>query len=87
SSVVRQRVLTELQFGGATVNDVVIHLANHHMGFGGVGGSGMGQYHGKAGFDCFSHFKSVLERGTWLDVPVRTPPFKGKLKLLKMLMR
>lgn len=81
------RVLDELEFGGATINDVVIHLANNHMGFGGVGNSGMGSYHGKAGFDCFTHYKSTLKRATWMDVPVRNPPFGNKIKLVRMLMR
>lgn len=87
SKHVQQRVLTELQFGGATVNDVVIHLANNHMGFGGVGCSGMGAYHGKTGFDCFTHYKSVLKKGTWVEVPVRVPPFGSKINLLRMLMK
>lgn len=85
---VQHRVLTTLPFGGATVNDVVIHLANNHMGFGGVGNSGMGAYHGKVGFDCFTHYKSTLKKGTWLELPVRNPPFNDtKLKIVKMLMR
>ena len=87
SKQVQQRVLRELPFGGATINDVVIHLANNHMGFGGVGESGMGAYHGKAGFDCFTHYKSTLRKGTWLELPVRTPPFGDKIKLLRLLMR
>ncbi|MDR0514018.1 MAG: aldehyde dehydrogenase [Coriobacteriaceae bacterium] len=81
------RVIAEVPFGGATINDVVIHLANNHMGFGGVGHSGMGSYHGKAGFDCFSHYKSTLRKGTLLEIPVRTPPFRDKIKLLRLLMR
>ncbi|MDJ1649718.1 MULTISPECIES: aldehyde dehydrogenase [Gordonibacter] len=84
---VQHRVLTRLQFGGATVNDVVIHLANNHMGFGGVGNSGMGAYHGKTGFDCFTHYKSTMKKGTWLELPIRNPPFGNKIKLLHMLMR
>ena len=85
---VQHRVLTTLPFGGATVNDVVIHLANNHMGFGGVGNSGMGAYHGKVGFDCFTHYKSTLRKGTWLELPVRNPPFSdAKMKIVKMLMR
>lgn len=84
---VQQRVIQELPFGGATINDVIVHLANNHMGFGGVGNSGMGAYHGKVGFDCFTHYKSTLTKGTWLELPIRNPPFKNKLKLLKLLMR
>ena len=85
---IQHRVLTTLPFGGATVNDVVIHLANNHMGFGGVGNSGMGAYHGKVGFDCFTHYKSTLRKGTWFELPVRNPPFDDmKMKIVKMMMR
>ena len=85
---VQHRVLTTLPFGGATVNDVVIHLANNHMGFGGVGNSGMGAYHGKVGFDCFTHYKSTLRKGTWFELPMRNPPFDDmKMKIVKMMMR
>lgn len=84
---VQHRVIYRLQFGGATINDVVIHLANNHMGFGGVGNSGMGAYHGKVGFDTFTHYKSTLKKGTWLELPVRVPPFGDKIKLLRKLMK
>ncbi len=84
---VQQRVMTEVSSGGACVNDVVIHLANPHMGFGGVGNSGMGAYHGKTGFFAFSHCKSTTKKGTWLEVPVRNPPFGNKITLLKKLMK
>lgn len=84
---VQQRVIRELAFGGATINDVIVHLANNHMGFGGVGNSGMGAYHGKTGFDCFTHHKSTLRKGTWIELPVRNPPFGTKIKLLRLLMR
>lgn len=84
---VQQRVIHELDFGGATINDVVIHIANNHMGFGGVGNSGMGAYHGKVGFDCFTHYKSTMTKGTWIELPVRNPPFGDKIRLLRLLMR
>jgi aldehyde dehydrogenase (NAD+) len=58
---------------------VVIHLATSEMGFGGVGASGMGAYHGKAGFDAFSHYKSIVDKKTWMDLPMRYQPFKSKL--------
>lgn len=83
----QQRVIRELPFGGATINDVIIHLANNHMGFGGVGNSGMGAYHGKVGFDCFTHYKSTLKKGTWVELPMRNPPFGDKIRLLRMLMK
>ncbi|MBQ7112490.1 MAG: aldehyde dehydrogenase [Thermoguttaceae bacterium] len=84
-----KRVTTELVYGGGCVNDVVIHLATTEMGFGGVGESGMGAYHGKTGFDAFSHLKSVVDKATWLDLPMRYRPYKSKLyaSLLRMFLR
>lgn len=84
-----RRVTTELSYGGGCINDVVIHLATSSMGFGGVGESGMGSYHGKDGFDAFSHYKSIVDKKTWLDLPIRYQPFKSKLyeKLLHIFLR
>ncbi len=70
------RVVTRrCSFGGGCVNDVVIHLATSEMGFGGVGESGMGAYHGKDGFDAFSHYKSIVDKKTWMDLPMRYQPY------------
>ena len=74
-----KRITSELSYGGGCINDVVIHLATSEMGFGGVGESGMGGYHGKDGFDTFSHYKSIVDKKTWLDLPMRYQPFKSKL--------
>ena len=74
-----KRVTTELSYGGGCINDVVIHLATSEMGFGGVGESGMGAYHGKDGFDAFSHYKSIVDKKVWMDLPMRYQPFKNKL--------
>ena len=63
-------------YGGGCVNDVIIHLATSEMGFGGVGESGMGAYHGKTGFDAFSHLKSIVDKKTWMDLPMRYQPYK-----------
>ncbi|MBR6812576.1 MAG: aldehyde dehydrogenase family protein, partial [Oscillospiraceae bacterium] len=84
-----RRATTELSYGGGCINDVIIHLATSEMGFGGVGESGMGSYHGKAGFDAFSHKKSIVDKKTWLDLPMRYQPFKNKIyeKLLHMFLR
>ena len=62
-------------YGGGCVNDCVIHLATSRMGFGGVGKSGMGEYHGKTGFDTFTHYKSIVDKKTWLDLPMRYQPY------------
>ena len=71
------------------INDVVIHLATSEMGFGGVGESGMGSYHGKDGFDAFSHYKSIVDKKTWLDLPMRYQPYRSKFyeKLLKFFLK
>nr|WP_319488658.1 aldehyde dehydrogenase [uncultured Caproiciproducens sp.] len=82
---VEKRILTSLSFGGGCVNDTIIHLATSHMGFGGVGNSGMGSYHGKASFDTFSHYKSIVKKYNWIDLPFRYPPYTDlNLKLLKL---
>ena len=74
--------------GGGCINDVIIHLATSEMGFGGVGESGMGSYHGKAGFDAFSHKKSIVDKKTWMDLPMRYQPYNKKYgKLLHMFLR
>ena len=84
-----KRVTSELSYGGGCINDVVVHLATSEMGFGGVGESGMGTYHGKDGFDAFSHYKSVMDKKTWIDLPMRYQPYKSKLyeKLLHMFLK
>ena len=73
------KVTEELTFGGGCINDVIIHLATTEMGFGGVGESGMGAYHGKCGFDAFSHSKSIVDKKTWIDLPMRYQPYKSRL--------
>jgi len=73
-SVVR-RITARCAYGGGCVNDVVIHLATSNMGFGGVGESGMGSYHGKTGFDTFTHYKSMVDKKTWIDLPMRYQPY------------
>jgi aldehyde dehydrogenase (NAD+) len=84
-----KRVTTEISYGGGCVNDVVIHLATSEMGFGGVGKSGMGAYHGEVGFNAFSHAKSIIEKKTWIDLPIRYQPYKSALfkNLLHLLLK
>ena len=84
-----RRVTAELSYGGGCINDVVIHLATSAMGFGGVGESGMGSYHGKDGFDAFSHYKSIVDKKTWIDLPMRYQPYTSRLyeKLLGIFLR
>lgn len=80
--LVKKQVLSQLSFGGGCVNDTVMHLATSYMGFGGVGASGMGSYHGKTGFDTFSHKKSLLVRQGKMELPVRYLPYRKYKKLL-----
>lgn len=83
-----EKITRSCGFGGGCINDVVIHLATSQMGFGGFGESGMGSYHGKAGFDTFSHYKSIVDKKTWMDLPVRYQPYqKSSEKLLKLFLR
>lgn len=71
-----RKVTAKCGFGGGCINDTVIHLATSEMAFGGFGESGMGAYHGKTGFDTFSHYKSIVEKKIWLDLPFRYQPYK-----------
>ena len=82
----KERILKEISFGGGCINDTLLQFASPYLPFGGVGSSGMGSYHGKASFDSFSHQKSILKKHLGLDIPLRYPPFKNKLELLKKLM-
>lgn len=74
----QRQVLQEVSFGGGCINDTIMHLATPYMGFGGVGQSGMGSYHGKCSFDTFSHEKSILKKANWLDLPMRYRPYTKK---------
>jgi aldehyde dehydrogenase (NAD+) len=83
----RREILEKVSFGGGCVNDTVLHLANPNLPFGGVGSSGIGSYHGKKSFQTFSHFKSVFIQRTRVDIPLRYPPYAGKLRWLKFFLR
>ena len=71
-------VTERIRYGGGCINDTVIHLATSELGFGGVGESGMGAYHGKRGLDAFSHKKSIVDKKTWIDLPIRYQPYKSR---------
>ena len=73
----QRKVISTLSFGGGCINDTVIHVLNEHLPFGGVGSSGMGNYHGKYSFDTFTHEKSLLISGS-MDLPFRYPPYTDK---------
>lgn len=83
-----RKVIDQCGFGGGCINDTVIHLATSEMGFGGFGESGMGSYHGKSGFDTFSHYKSIVDKKTWMDLPMRYQPYrKTNEKLARLFLR
>lgn len=83
-----EEITSRVQFGGGCVNDTIIHLATTQMAFGGVGNSGMGSYHGEAGFLCFTHEKSIVNKKTWIDLPMRYQPYtKGNEKLTRFFLK
>lgn len=85
---IEKRITEGLSYGGGCVNDTIIHLATSYMGFGGVGESGMGNYHGKESFETFSHRKSMIKKYNWFDNPVRYVPYKKtKERLLRMFLK
>ena len=87
SKAVKEQVLGKCRFGGGCINDTLIHLATSEMPFGGVGESGMGSYHGETGFLEFTHMRSIVDKKTWLDVPMRYQPYAQKtLEMLKKIM-
>lgn len=87
-AALQDRFLRHVPFGGGCINDTVMHLATSHMGFGGVGASGMGSYHGKKSFEAFSHEKSILKKSTRFDLPLRYQPYsKAKETLIRAFLR
>ena len=84
----QRRVLDTLPFGGGCINDTIIHLATSAMPFGGVGESGMGGYHGRAGFETFSHYRSIVDKKTWTDLPIRYQRYdEMKEKMLRRFLK
>jgi aldehyde dehydrogenase (NAD+) len=84
---VKKKIISRIKFGGGCINDTIIHVATSNMAFGGVGESGMGGYHGKASFDTFTHYKAIVDKATFIDLPLRYPPYtKLKKKVLDKVM-
>ncbi len=82
------KVTKRCGYGGGCVNDTIIHLATSRMGFGGFGESGMGSYHGRAGFDTFTHYKSIVDKKTWIDMPMRYQPYRSlNDRLIRMFLK
>lgn len=87
SKQTEQQIIQHVSFGGGCINDTLMHIATPHLPFGGVGESGMGNYHGKYSFEAFSHYKSVLHQTTKFDFSFRYPHAKNGLKLIKKLLK
>ncbi len=84
----QDKFINSCDFGGGCINDTIIHIASNELGFGGVKTSGIGAYHGKIGFDTFSHYKSIVDKKTWLDLPIRYQPYnKIKEKFIKFFLK
>lgn len=84
-----KKITERCLYGGGCINDTIIHLATSEMAFGGVGESGMGSYHGRDGFNAFSHIKSIVNKKNWIDLPMRYQPYKNKFfrKLLNIFLK
>lgn len=87
SQQIKKHVSENISFGGGCINDTIIHLGNNNLPFGGVGESGISNYHGKYSFETFTHTKGILEKGNWLDINLRYPPYKGDLSLIKRILK
>ena len=84
----QKAIISAIPFGGGCINDTVIHLANPNLPFGGVGTSGIGSYHGQKSFDTFTHYKSLYQQGTLVDIPLRYPPYnEQKMNWIKFFLR
>ncbi len=86
-AIEKEQFLNSISFGGGCINDVIVHFTNDNLPFGGVGNSGMGSYHGKFGFEAFSHSKSVVDKATWGEPNVKYPPYsETKMKWIKRIL-
>ncbi|GAA0121083.1 aldehyde dehydrogenase [uncultured Clostridium sp.] len=82
-----KKILNYTSSGGVCINETIMHVASLYLPFGGVGESGMGKYHGRASFDTFTHYKSVVKKGFSIDVPLRYPPYNDKIKYIKKIFK
>ena len=81
-------MLSRVEFGGGAVNNAMLHIANPNLPFGGVGNSGMGRYHGKYGFECMSHQKSIVRTPNWPNIKIVLPPYTSrKLNIIKKFLK
>ncbi len=84
---IKNKITREISFGSGCINDTLIQLSNPNLPFGGVGDSGLGKYHGKYSFDTFSNKKGILEKSNLFDIPLRYPPYKNKLDIIKKILK
>jgi len=82
-----KKIIQNYSFGGGCINDTVVYFSNKRLPFGGVGHSGIGAYHGKLSFSTFTHYKAIVKKANWLDIPTRYAPYKGKLNSVKKLFK
>ena len=82
-----ERIIKEVSFGGGCINDVIFHQVSYYLPFGGVGNSGMGAYHGKWGFEAFSHKKGILNKSLWPEIKLFYPPYNEKIKFVKKFLK
>lgn len=82
-----KKIIQKYSFGGGCINDTMVHFANKRLPFGGVGHSGIGAYHGSYGFDTFSHKKSIVKKGNWIDIPIRYAPYKDKINYIRKVLK
>ncbi|WP_136152009.1 aldehyde dehydrogenase [Flavobacterium sangjuense] len=87
NSAFAKKIIQNYSFGGGCINDTVVYFSNKRLPFGGVGHSGIGAYHGKLSFDTFTHRKAVVKKANWLDIPIRYAPYKGKINILKKILK
>ncbi len=84
---IEREIIKRLKAGGGSINDTIMHVAGPHIPFGGIGTSGIGRYHGKSSFEAFSNQKGILKKSNFLDNPLRYPPYKDKLKYLRLFLK
>lgn len=86
-AAIEEKIISSISFGGATINDTLLHVSSPHLPFGGVGPSGMNAYHGKASFDLFSHKKSILRKKGAFSMPFLYPPYEDRVKVVRKILR
>ena len=87
NKIFAKKIIQNYSFGGGCINDTVVYFSNKRLPFGGIGHSGIGAYHGKLSFETFTHRKAIVKKANWLDIPIRYAPYKGKINILKIILK